>query len=312
MPRQLITAPAVEPLSVDEAAQHLRLDATAYTPVPDAPTVARLTPAAPGALSAGAYRYRVTFVTAEGETDGGQASTAVSILDPVTNGQVRLTDVPLGGAEVTARRLYRTVANGSAYLLLATIANNTATTYTDNIADTALGVGIPLVNTTSDPQLRAFLAAARDHVEQYTGRRLITQVWREDFDRFPADRPLELSLAPVASVDQIQYVAPDGTLTTLDLAEVLVETTGLLARLAPAYGLRWPATRETWGAVRVTYTVGYGASPADVPPSIRAAMKLMLGHLYANREAVITGTIASALPLAVESLLATYRIRRGT
>lgn len=312
MPRQLITAAAVEPLTVSEAAQHLRLDETAYTPTPEAPTVALLSPAAAGALSAGAYRYRLTFVTADGETDGGQASAAVTVANPSVNGQLRLTEIPLGGAEVTARRIYRTVAGGSAYLLVATIADNSTTAYTDNVADAALGVGIPLVNTTGDPELRAFIAAARDRAEQYTGRRLIEQVWREDFDRFPSDRPLELSLAPVASIDGIQYVAADGTLTTLDPADYAVETTGLLARIQPAYGASWPSTRDVWAAVRVTYTVGYGATAADVPPSIRAAIKLLLGHLYNNREAVVTGTTATALPMAVESLLATYRIPRGT
>ncbi|MBA3853337.1 MAG: hypothetical protein C0503_02920 [Gemmatimonas sp.] len=312
MPRQLITPPAVEPLTVAEAAKHVRLDETAFTPTPEAPSVALVSPAAAGSLSAGAYRYRLTFVTADGETDGGQISSVATVTNPAVNGQIRLTQIPLGGAEVTARRIYRTMAGGSSYLLVATIADNATTAYTDTIADAALGVGIPLANTTGDPELRAFIAAARDHVEQYTGRRLITQVWREDFDRFPCDRPLELLLAPVASVDQVQYVGEDGVLTTLDPAEYVVESTGLLARIRPAYGLVWPSTRDIWAAVQVTYTVGYGDTPAEVPASIRAAIKLLLGHLYANREAVITGTIASALPLAVESLLATYRIRRGT
>lgn len=312
MPRQLITPPAVEPLTVAEAAKHLRLDETAYTPTPEAPTVALASPVAPGALSAGAYRYRLTFVTADGETDGGQVSSPVSVANPAVNGQVRLTQIPLGGAEVTARRIYRTAAGGSSYLLVSTLADNSTTTYTDNVADSALGTGIPLVNTTGDPELRAFIAAARDRVEQYTGRRLIEQVWREDFDAFPCDRPLELSLAPVSSIDGIQYVAPDGALTTLDPADYAAETTGLLARIQPAYAASWPSTRDVWAAVRVTYTVGYGTTPADVPPAIRAAIKLLLGHLYNNREAVVTGTTATALPMAVEILLATYRIPRGT
>jgi hypothetical protein len=45
--------------------------------------------------------------------------------------------------------------------------------------------------------------------------------------------------------------------------------------------------------------------------AITAACLLKLGHLFANREEVITGTIATELPLASQSLLMPYRIRMG-
>jgi len=41
---------------------------------------------------------------------------------------------------------------------------------------------------------------------------------------------------------------------------------------------------------------------------IRAAMLLLIGHWYANRESVVVGQTALKLPLAVESLLQPYRI----
>lgn len=46
-------------------------------------------------------------------------------------------------------------------------------------------------------------------------------------------------------------------------------------------------------------------------PSIQAACLLKLGHLFANREEVVTGTIATELPLASQYLLMPYRIRMG-
>lgn len=42
---------------------------------------------------------------------------------------------------------------------------------------------------------------------------------------------------------------------------------------------------------------------ADFPASFKAAMLLLIGHSYANREAVVVGTITAEVPLAVESLL---------
>lgn len=46
-------------------------------------------------------------------------------------------------------------------------------------------------------------------------------------------------------------------------------------------------------------------------PAIQAACLLRLGHLFANREEVVTGTIATELPLASQHLLMPYRIRLG-
>lgn len=48
-----------------------------------------------------------------------------------------------------------------------------------------------------------------------------------------------------------------------------------------------------------------------VNKAIEAACLLKLGHLYANREEVVTGTIATELPLTSKSLLAPYRIGMG-
>jgi len=45
-----------------------------------------------------------------------------------------------------------------------------------------------------------------------------------------------------------------------------------------------------------------------LPAAVTAAILLMAGHLYANREAVVTGTISTALPLSVQFLLAPYRV----
>ena len=50
---------------------------------------------------------------------------------------------------------------------------------------------------------------------------------------------------------------------------------------------------------------------SDFPASFKAALLLLLGHSYNSREAVVVGTIASELPLAVDSLLWSSRNFRG-
>jgi hypothetical protein len=53
--------------------------------------------------------------------------------------QIPITAIPIGPAGVTARRLYRRFNGAGAFYLVTTIANNTGTTFTDTIANSALG-----------------------------------------------------------------------------------------------------------------------------------------------------------------------------
>jgi hypothetical protein len=93
-----------------------------------------------GALT-GAYSYKVTFVTASGETEGGFVSANVS---PVAQ-KIEVSDIPTWwGRTVTSRKLYRTAAGGLQHKLVATIADNLTTTYSDNNLDGTLGVNVPL------------------------------------------------------------------------------------------------------------------------------------------------------------------------
>lgn len=94
----------------------------------------------------GTYKYKITFVCgARGETEGGTTSGGVVV---VTN-KIALTAIPTGTAGiVTARKIYRTVDSGSQHKYVATIWDNSTTTYTDDVADGDLGANVPTVNDT--------------------------------------------------------------------------------------------------------------------------------------------------------------------
>jgi hypothetical protein len=62
--------------------------------------------------------------------------------------RVQLSSIPIGAAGTTARKIYRTTVGGSTLKLLATIADNTTTTYLDSVADGSLGADVPSTNTT--------------------------------------------------------------------------------------------------------------------------------------------------------------------
>jgi formylglycine-generating enzyme required for sulfatase activity len=126
-------------------------DGGAYLAAPGALTSA-LAGLGAGNLSAGLYKYRVTLVNAAGETQGGTANAGTTVANPAADGQIALTAIPTGAAGTTARRLYRTAAGGATYKYLDEIAGNITTTYTDNIADAALGATVAERNTTGTQQ----------------------------------------------------------------------------------------------------------------------------------------------------------------
>lgn len=154
-----------------------------------------------------------------------------------------------------------------------------------------------------DGSLTALIVAARDWVENFTGRQLITATWRLSLDGFP--RELRLPRPRLIDVSSLVYDASDGTETTLAPASYRIDADSEPARIQPAYGESWPTTLCQSNAVRITYTAGYG-NAAAVPQAIKQAMLLLISHWYEFREPVVQGAVQH-LPLAVESLLRPYQ-----
>lgn len=276
----VVTPPATEPVTIAEVLAHCRIDDTNQENAPSAPSAALASPVAPGNVDNGAHRYLCTYVTADGETQAGVVSSAVAVADKTVNGQVALTNIPLGGASVTSRKIYRTAADGSTYMLLATIADNTTTTYTDNIADSALGAGAPTTNTTGDPMLNMLITAARQHAETHLKRALITQTMDLHLDRFPY---WTIKLPPLQSVTAITYFDSNGVEQTLAADQYLVDSTTQPARITPAFGLAWPVTQYRNNAVKVRFVAGYGAASA-VPSCVKNWMLMRIKTLWDQRD----------------------------
>ena len=307
MSLKLITSPATEPVSAAEVRAHAQIDMIEREPAPGVVAAALASPAVAGNVNAGAHRYKATFVTADGETQGGTASASVTVSDAAVNGKVELTAIQLGGALVTSRKLYRTAANGTTYLLLATIANNTATTYTDNIADASLGAESPTANTTDDPLLAMLIASARMSAETITRVKFITQTWELVLDAFPSVE-IKSVLTPVQSITSVKYLDNDGVLTTLASDQYTLDADTPPGWIIPAYNTSWPATRDAANAVTVRMVVGYGAAP-EVPQGIKNWMLIRIKQMYSQREAMNVGGSIAEFPRAyVDGLLDPFRV----
>lgn len=161
-----------------------------------------------------------------------------------------------------------------------------------------------------DTLITALITTAREQAELHTRRQLISRQWRLTLDAWPSADVIELPRPPLISVQSVKYLDQDGTLQTLDSSRYTVDTTSEPGRLAPAWGDAWPSTRDDLNAVRVEYTAGY-ANAAAVPQPIKAWMLLAIATWYAQREAIITGTIVAELPRAFwDGLLDAYRINQ--
>lgn len=93
-----------------------------------------------GNVTAGTHHYSYSFVTPLGETEVMSSMPVGPYTFDASHGQAVLTVPVSTDYRVTRRKIYRTYANTYGYtiFLLATINDNTTTTYTDNLADAAL------------------------------------------------------------------------------------------------------------------------------------------------------------------------------
>lgn len=126
-----------------------------------------------------------------------------------------------------------------------------------------------------------WIAAARRMVEAHTRRRLVTQ--EVELRRARLGGAITLPVAPVRSVTAVTYLDPAGVEQVLAPATYRLVRDRALARLVPATGASWPATLGEPDSVAVRLEVGFGAA-ADVPPELKAAVLMLVGHLDQHRE----------------------------
>lgn len=176
-----------------------------------------------------------------------------------------------------------------------------------------------------DAMIGMLLAAARQHIDGrdgWLGRALVTQTWELVLDSFPggcaganSGPEIKIPIPPLQSVTSISYDNADGDPTVLPADTYTVDTDSAPGWVVPNSDSPWPTTFNAINAVRIRFVAGYAPSTdsppdlrANVPAPIKAAILLMLGTLYENRETIVIGQSAVTLPWAAEALLAPFRI----
>lgn len=157
-----------------------------------------------------------------------------------------------------------------------------------------------------DVIIAAYIGAACDHIDGpagWLGRSLGMQTLEARFDLGWNIQPLRLPYGPVIDLVSAVYLDAQGQEHAADVADF--ELFG--DELVPAgSAFPWDGGSLRREAGRIRYRAGY----VDVPPAARAAILLMVGDLYANRETTAIGVSAASIPMSVtvENLLSPLRV----
>lgn len=165
--------------------------------------------------------------------------------------------------------------------------------------------------------IEAITAAATEEVDGIAGigRALVDQTWDLYLEEFGSE-PIEIPLPPLIEVESVKYYDSDNALQTL-VADTYYEVIGAgghsPARLALKNTQSWPSLYSREEPVIVRFRAGYvdlSGSPQSgaVPFKIVAAIKLIAGTLYLQRETIVIGQTVVAVPGAAANLLSKFRV----
>ncbi len=314
MRMKLKTAPAVEPISLTELKRHLRSLSVAFDE-----SLAMTQTIAPGSHAIAA-NYSLT-----GSSVDVSGSEVMVILESGPNGTGGTVNVKL--QESSDDSTWTDVSDGDFEQV--TTANDNTTyelLYTGRlqyiravatVAGAVCDFGVSIVEgavyTTEDAHLALLITAARKHVENRTGRALITQTWQTYLDGWPSSMDddstvIMLPRPPLKTVSSVKYTDYAGTESTFAATNYDVDTISEPGLIRLGYGKSWAgATLRPTNPIVIEHICGYGDAGSDVPEDIRIFIMMLAGSMYENRETEIIGATVNELKFA-EHLLDNYRI----
>jgi uncharacterized phiE125 gp8 family phage protein len=152
-------------------------------------------------------------------------------------------------------------------------------------------------DSSEDDLIQSLVTAAREYVENATSLRLVTTALRIEVPYFCS--PVWLPGSPLIAVQTVKYRV-GGVLTTLASTNYDVVSNVHPGFIQISDTGSWPTTDISPIAVQINYTAGFGAASA-VPHTAKAAIKLLVGHWYANRETA--GPSMSEIPHGAQALI---------
>lgn len=154
-----------------------------------------------------------------------------------------------------------------------------------------------------DTYITDLISAASQRVEEMQGKIFRQATMTMTLDMWPRSSMMPLPRYPVDSVTSITYLEEgESSATTYASTNYQLDTASVPPRIMLKKNKTWPTdSLEAGAAITVTFVAGY--ADGTVPETAKHAIKLLVGHWYANRESVVTGTIATEIPETLRSLI---------
>jgi uncharacterized phiE125 gp8 family phage protein len=278
-----VTEPSVEPVSLQEAKEHLRLDSGDFAEnidtsqsIPPANQAVNIGYALIGA-GVDVLLYE-TVVNLNSGTNGATGTVDVKIQD--SDDDITYTDWFSYTQVTTANdnQIYeKEYTGGRGYVrAIAKIL----------LADCEFSVEVMRRNTeaTDDAYISSQITAAREDTEGQSWRKLITQTIDLYLDSFVD--PIVIPFGNLQSVTHVKYLESDGTENTVSTDDYIVELNGEgKGRIVLAYNASWPDfIPYPSNPIRIRFVCGYGDAGSDVPEIYRSVIKLLILGAYNNRE----------------------------
>jgi uncharacterized phiE125 gp8 family phage protein len=153
-------------------------------------------------------------------------------------------------------------------------------------------------------------AAVTAHTESITSRTLIATTFSLKLNAIPANQRIELPRSNATSITSVTLIDVDDVSTVVDNTVYELDDTGERDYVHLQSNQSWPSVDlKATGGVVVVFVAGYD-DPASVPESMKSALKLLVAHLYENREPFVVGTIIQAVPMSYDALIAPFTVDR--
>lgn len=146
---------------------------------------------------------------------------------------------------------------------------------------------------------QVIVPAVVDRAEGATRRALLgPQTWDLVLEAFPREGWIEIPRPPLVSVSYVHYVDTSGVTRTLTpTTQYLVQAPAgprcKRGRVALPFATVWPVPLQQMGVVTVRFVAGY----VVIPPLLVSGMLMDAGTLFENRESILTGLRAMAIPI---------------
>jgi len=161
-------------------------------------------------------------------------------------------------------------------------------------------------HSSQDTLISELITAARQRVENDTGRSLINTTWDLWFDAFPTARAITVARLPLVSITHVKSYDDDDTEATFASSEYLVDT--VQGRVALNDSKDWPDDLRQFNSGVIRFVAGFGTASTDVPQPLRLACYQLLTNFYEHAD-VVQGS--DAISEAYAGHIAAYRNAAG-